>query len=551
MFKSINRLDSFGVFRNFRSGSLFFRKRNLIYGRNYSGKTTLSRAFRSLEKQQKHPDFLAAHFETQLEDGSVCSPSVPLNGTILRVFNADFVAENLQFSGGDAAPILVLGAADIAKEQLLQAKQADLRAERTKRTQFEGKITSLEKQINESLSRGAKEIKTLLQRPDYDKRHFERRLDECAREPDRFILSDEDYQTELSRHHSTKLPDLNGIAPLAVLSHLEEKVRTLLSKVVLSKNSTLGELLEDGRFEKWLRDGLVLHTDKTACSFCGNPLFKERLAHLASCFSEEHSHLVVDLEALSVEIERQESFRPQLPHQQDFYPEIRNAYSDARSALEDLLQNRSQACKVLASKISEKKMLTFRELAIEPLAFDDESIAEAVGAINRLVMQHNDRTRNFDNSRTAAFTRLENHLVSSTARDSGYLDSQGILATAKADAAQSATKINELQQEIDELERETSETARGAQAINEHLEEYFGKADICIAVTPNGRFQISRAGTVATNLSEGEKTAIAFAYFVTLVEDGRMPISDTIVFIDDPISSLDSNHIFNTYQPVA
>jgi wobble nucleotide-excising tRNase len=76
---------------------------------------------------------------------------------------------------------------------------------------------------------------------------------------------------------------------------------------------------------------------------------------------------------------------------------------------------------------------------------------------------------------------------------------------------------------------------------------YFGKKDLQIEVSPDKRFQIVRRCIVAKNLSEGEKTAIAFAYFITRVQDGRHPLADTIVVIDDPISSLDANHLFNTY----
>lgn len=61
------------------------------------------------------------------------------------------------------------------------------------------------------------------------------------------------------------------------------------------------------------------------------------------------------------------------------------------------------------------------------------------------------------------------------------------------------------------------------------------------------RFQIRRGEGIAKNLSEGEETAIAFAYFMTSVQDGLHPLADTIVVVDDPVSSLDANHIFNTY----
>ena len=61
------------------------------------------------------------------------------------------------------------------------------------------------------------------------------------------------------------------------------------------------------------------------------------------------------------------------------------------------------------------------------------------------------------------------------------------------------------------------------------------------------RFQIMREGGIARNLSEGEETAIAFAYSAASLQNGKTPISKTIVVIDDPISSLDANHLFNTH----
>jgi Uncharacterized protein conserved in bacteria len=59
-----------------------------------------------------------------------------------------------------------------------------------------------------------------------------------------------------------------------------------------------------------------------------------------------------------------------------------------------------------------------------------------------------------------------------------------------------------------------------------------------------------RDGSDAKNLSSGEKTAIAFSYFLTRLEDRETDISKAMVFIDDPISSLDSNHLYNTFAVI-
>ncbi len=73
------------------------------------------------------------------------------------------------------------------------------------------------------------------------------------------------------------------------------------------------------------------------------------------------------------------------------------------------------------------------------------------------------------------------------------------------------------------------------------------KPDLKIIVVDN-RFQITRKGLLAKNLSEGEKTSVAFAYFMAKVLDGKHALADTTVIIDDPIASLDGNHLFNTYS---
>lgn len=48
-----------------------FKKLNIIYGRNYSGKTTLSRVFRSLEKGEIPWRFEGASFAVRGEQGDL------------------------------------------------------------------------------------------------------------------------------------------------------------------------------------------------------------------------------------------------------------------------------------------------------------------------------------------------------------------------------------------------------------------------------------------------------------------------------------------------
>lgn len=106
--------------------------------------------------------------------------------------------------------------------------------------------------------------------------------------------------------------------------------------------------------------------------------------------------------------------------------------------------------------------------------------------------------------------------------------------------------IQRKKEEIKEIELKLLDAVKGAEQINKYLMKYFSR-DILIQANEAGQFNLMRGSQPAINLSEGEKTAIGFAYFMTsLVHNGNV-LADTIVCLDDPISSLDSNHLFNTY----
>jgi wobble nucleotide-excising tRNase len=62
------------------------------------------------------------------------------------------------------------------------------------------------------------------------------------------------------------------------------------------------------------------------------------------------------------------------------------------------------------------------------------------------------------------------------------------------------------------------------------------------------RFELIRDGKKAYHLSEGECSLIAFCYFMAKLEDVDTKGCKPIIWIDDPISSLDSNHIFFVYS---
>ena len=62
---------------------------------------------------------------------------------------------------------------------------------------------------------------------------------------------------------------------------------------------------------------------------------------------------------------------------------------------------------------------------------------------------------------------------------------------------------------------------------------------------------VRKNGVIAKNLSEGEKSAIAFAYFLATLQEKDFNLSESIIVIDDPVSSLDQQYLFNIVNLIA
>lgn len=70
MITKINKIKDFGIFKDFKWNSDIdaFKKDNLIFGWNYSGKTTLSMLFQNLEFKSKDKYFPGSEFEINIDN---------------------------------------------------------------------------------------------------------------------------------------------------------------------------------------------------------------------------------------------------------------------------------------------------------------------------------------------------------------------------------------------------------------------------------------------------------------------------------------------------
>ena len=120
----INQIDiaSFGSFsglewkkavRDSGNNVKTFQRLNILYGRNYSGKTTLSRIFRALETHKLPMNYVDSSFTVAGDKGSVTCSGLLTHKYDVRVYNRDFVTDNLSFlinqDGGEIKTFAIVG----------------------------------------------------------------------------------------------------------------------------------------------------------------------------------------------------------------------------------------------------------------------------------------------------------------------------------------------------------------------------------------------------------------------------------------------------------
>ena len=145
--KKIKTIKRMAVFKEFNWDSSIrdagnniaeFKKINIFYGRNYSGKTTLSRIFRAIETQKLSLKFNNPEFSLLFDGDRVVTQNTLDNNNhaqTIRVFNEDFVKENLRFIIDDEHAInsfAILGKDNTKLEEEIIRHDSELGSEEKK-----------------------------------------------------------------------------------------------------------------------------------------------------------------------------------------------------------------------------------------------------------------------------------------------------------------------------------------------------------------------------------------------------------------------------------
>jgi wobble nucleotide-excising tRNase len=577
-------IQKFGLFENFEwnreiGNDQTFRKLNIIYGRNYSGKTTLSRAFRSLETKELHKNYTDAKFQFEFNDGASINQSQLLSSSLpqnIRVYNTDFVNDNLSWlynEDGSIQPFTVLGAKNVELEREIAAIDDELGNEETEKGLLH--LLNLKKvehglkskahtnranALNDKLKAKAQNIKNeaiTYNYPTYQITHIRADIQKIK---DDTILSEEvriQKQKLLNESPKQQLSRINELRP--EFQNYVQTTKDLVERKILLTDQ-ISELVEDSILQEWVRKGAEIHRDKkTVCGFCGNALPEDLWKRIDAHFSKESEELRSQLDK---HIQFFEQSKIQVSgalviEENNFYDSLRTEVIQLKSDWKAEVKKYSGAIDQLIGQLKTRKENIFNDLEFVNAEDFSELLFQKLQKINELIEKHNSKTATLTKEQEAARNSLRMSEVAKFVKEINYVDEVKTIAELEESFKKAGSEQKELDYKVDQLrqlkrrkEDESKDESKGAQLVDKYLTHFFGHNELKLEAFKEDsiiRFKITRNGVDAKNLSEGECSLISFCYFIARLNDELSDdtrASQLIIYIDDPISSLDSNHVF-------
>lgn len=569
MIKNIRSLQNFGIFRDCNNaGAKDFGKFNLIYGWNGSGKSTLSTLFESIEKciPLDSKRFPSAEFSITLheEGAQITHQNISEKRLNIHTFNQQFIKENIDWNNA-VKSILLIDKEKIGERKELDGLKVSLERESAKYINEESALTNLRKSNNKFLSESAARIKESLQLIgtqdsrylNYDKTKLETfirtRKNEILAESGILDLAQIVELTNSSK--PLQKPELSILFPKFSASSLS-KAKVSLEEI-LSTNITgnfLERLTKNSDINKWASEGLTIHAahQSTACEFCGHEITKERMDELTGHFNDQLKTFNDRLLKADEWLQSQYLSTNDMPTEDRFYDEFKERYTLSLSNLKSAVDNINIQIKIWHETLKKKIENTFDvKLAVMPISeISIKQYAEAIQEVKAIEDLHNNKTANFQKETSESKEKLELHYATSVVSQYEFFSKIDSIESRNKENADLKIKTDKLRSDIQKIEMSLSNEGIGADQFNKSLHRFIGRSELSLKFDKEILgYEIIRNnnGKHDGNLSEGEKTAIAFVYFITKLSEKNNNISDTIVVVDDPVSSFDSNHLFHAY----
>lgn len=541
-----------------KSTSCVLGSRTVIYGRNGSGKTTFSELLRCAARGTGNTE--GAAISCSIRVNSVNSTALLGSRDFdwaIHVYNRYYVLESLQLflDGERGSPsILKLGAPNIeAAEKLRSIREGALvLAQRHQMVEATRKRLFAERDASESKAKS--DIISALSVSDpllYNSTRF--RIDRVRvllRESSAKPLSDDAVALEIEVASApllgpVKVPGDWPEVPASLRRTINEE---LLGLVVDSQ--PIAQLAENAALSDWVETGLAFHKAGDVCGFCQQGTVSETVLldyahHFSQALSALRTRLRVAISYFEGVQGGIDNFLASLPREDELLVEYRDESQSTKSSL-------AAAASTLRAQIDEAIAMIKERLAdpLKPVPaarrVTDDFVTLDTSELLALLNANNQAWDEQATRKKRAEAEVEAHFGAS--HGEGYRHALTRIALADRAMSTISAREDQLRTRENELEQAQEDTGRMAGLIDGDLHEHFGLSHLNVVVSEDRKGYVIRRGKVAAKrLSEGERNAIAFSYFLRSLEAEGVDPLRTLVVIDDPVTSMDKESLFAAF----
>ncbi|MFP6088092.1 AAA family ATPase [Helicobacter pylori] len=567
-----------------------FKHYNIIFGNNGCGKTSLTRAFELLIPKNKHIEKYrtisadkSPSIEFECEDRSY---KIEPNSDIrvppfkVEIYNSDFLHNNAPLNSefglkklDDGTIILEGSVLGEETKEINQLKDCRGKVERRKREiKDENSTETLTAKQKSEIEKYKEEIEKI--RKKVTSRTIQITLNEieinnsCKVSKDKFKYQ-EDVLTKLEKDFNEldeAMKKFDGLKEMELpkdYQTIKDKLEFLFSFDIDKEAGQVSEKIKEhiskvGR--EFIEKGIKLQKEMldNTCPFCTQTILNGIIQDYTSYFNksvETFNQCSLEVSGTLKNILDQWNIKEILQSFEKFKPFMKKDFSKNKESLEKALEQIKVLLEKLQKEVDKKEGAKnekkFQEIDKELLEIQ-ENIQQCVGETGKILNQKKEQKKKLEKLKT----ELKEVRIKKAKHDS--YDWQKIKKEAEIKLSvlnRGHERLNCLLEKIDNKLKKLYEQKRpDIEAINSYLKalnltKYSLHEDYRIVLNSDV-LENSEAEMI---LSDGEKTTLAFAYFLARLKlfYKKENLKDLVVIIDDPISSLDEQRIYNTSDIVA
>ena len=561
MIKKFKTINNFAVFKNYEwdkscrdkgNNIVEFKKLNILYGRNYSGKTVLSRIVRSLEKKELSDRYNKVEFELATGTDNYNQSNIASNRLDVRVYNSDFVNDNLDFlkqDDGEVQSFAIVGEQNIQIKEKIEGKQKELGSEGEKtglrhrfsleKEKLESKIQEIkskEESLDNKLQEKAREIKEnteIYDNVNYNIRCIKKDIETIEESSFASLANDLIDEKQNLIRETSKAEITNLLAFPNQLEDLEKihKESTELLEREIKPTKSIQGLLDNTELQGWVEEGIKHHENKhnkrNECAFCGQNIPSDLWQKLDAHFNQDSRELK---ESLAAQIEKNKNLKINLenlnlPKKEEFYSQYQSDFQSTKDEIKEEIEQYNKFLEKIRETLEKRVKDIFTQLTNVEIEDNNQAIDKHIESIRKLMQGHNEMTNSLSIRQNKAGNELRLNEVFKFMNDIQYRKEQEKIyelekekINLEKECKKIESKVKELHREIDELLTQQQSEKIAVKKINEYLNHDFGIGNIKIALREkeenNGyRFEIKRGDHPAYNLSEGGKKHCSILLF--------------------------------------